>query len=161
MGEGIKSDALRRVFVEFVNNIFEDDASPKDKSENINSNVTILHYDRLYQIICDEIEKVNPSRPALVSWIKDEDRTKAIEESTEIPTISSINDPFGMIEPEYPEVNFDYFYESNEHNSVEKIFEMEDLLFAMGASDLDCGVCLKKNQKRYRRNSSFKPRKLK
>lgn len=102
---------MRRVFVEFATNTYNVQNSLNvNSSKTISSSVTILHYDRLYQIIIEEIENINPSKPALVSWLKDNDKAKAVQELREIPNISSIADPFGMVEPQYSEVNIDYFY---------------------------------------------------
>lgn len=94
---------MRRVLIEFAKDLYDD-------YKNRKSSITILHYDRLSKTICQEIEKINPLKPALVSWLKKEDETKAIQELKEIPNISLINDPFGMVEPHYLDVNYDYFY---------------------------------------------------
>lgn len=61
------------------------------------------------KIICEEIERIHPAQPALVSWIKDEDLSKAIQEFAEIPKMSSVDDPFGVVEPQYFDVNFSRF----------------------------------------------------
>lgn len=148
MGKQIKSDALRRVFIEFANNIFDDDTNDKG--------ITILYYDRIYQIICEEIDRVRLSKPALVSWIKDEDRSEAIQELAEIPKIASIDDPFDIIEPHYSEVNFNHFYEHKEHLSVDKIFEKGPLVFNLGASNVKSGTNSMQMKKNIRKSSSLK-----
>lgn len=106
--ENIKIAALRRVIIEFAKNLYEGD-SFEGHGTIMKSSITILHYDRLNETISQEIKKISPSKPALVSWLKSEDETKAIQELAEMPNISSINDPFGMVEPQYSDVNFDYF----------------------------------------------------
>lgn len=108
--ENIRIAPLRRVIIEFAKNIYEGDSFDGHGFTIRKSSITILHYDRLNETISEEINKISPSKPALVSWLKNEDETKAIQELAEIPNISSINDPFGMIEPQYSDVNFDYFY---------------------------------------------------
>lgn len=109
---------MRRVFVEFARNTYNvQGSSSNDKSKDISSSVTILHYDRLYQIINEEIENINPSKPALVSWLKNEDKAKAIQEMTDIPGISTVDDPFGATVPKYSEVHFDYFYKHPKRTS--------------------------------------------
>lgn len=152
MGEQIESDAMRRVFIEFANNIFDDNRNSKD--------ITILYYDRIYQIICEEIERIHPSKPALVSWIKNEDRSKAIQELAEIPKISSIDDPFGVVEPQYSEVNFNYFYEHKEHISVDKIFANYPLAFILGASNVDAVTNITELKNRFRKSLALKSRKI-
>lgn len=118
---------MRRVFIEFAKNIYEGDLSDE---KNGNSAITILYYDRLNKIICEEIVKVSPSKPALVSWLKDEDKTKAIQELTWL---------MWMVEPHYPDVHFDYFYKMYGSKSPEIIYEMT-------ASDLEFSLCLNKKR---------------
>lgn len=151
MGEQFKSNALKRVFIEFANNLMVDDKNRK--------NVTILYYDRLYQIISEEIERVNLSKPAFVSWIKNEDKSEARQELAKIPKISSINDPFGIIEPQHSEVNFNHFYKQSEYISVDEIFEKRPLDFNVGASNLKSGTNSIKIIKHCRKSSALKSRK--
>lgn len=70
-------------------------------------------YDHLFQIISEEIAKLDLSKPVLVSWLTDEQRKEAIAEleSSPTPDISSIKDPVVMLDAEYPEINFNYFSE--------------------------------------------------
>lgn len=90
---------MRRVFVEFAKNIYNVQGSSSNlKGKHTSSSVTILHYDRMYQIINEEIGKISPSKPALVSWLKNEDKAKAIQEMTNIPRISTIDDPFRTVD---------------------------------------------------------------
>lgn len=96
MFENVKSDALRRVLIEFAKNIYEDADLFKGLDKNSRSSITILHYDHLNETISQEIKRISPSKPALVSWLKNEDKTKAIQELAAIPNISSIADPFAM-----------------------------------------------------------------
>lgn len=149
---------MRRVFIEFAKNIYEGDLS-EEKSQNTNSLVTILHYDRLHKIICDEIVRVNPSKPALVSWLNNEDKIKAIQELTELPPLTSINDPFGMVEPHYSDVKFDYFYKKHEPKSSENIYEMEEPPYSLNASEMEFGFSLIKRRKSFETSSSSKRRK--
>lgn len=151
MGEQIQSDALRHVFIEFANNIYDEDKNSKD--------VTVLYYDRLYQIICKEIKRLRPSKPALVSWIKNEDKNEAVQELAEIPKIASIDDPFSIIEPQYSEVNFNHFYKHMEHISVDKIFEKGPLVFMMGTSNNNSRTNSRKMKNRFRKSLSLKSRK--
>lgn len=157
--EGIKSDALRRVFIEFAKNIYEGDLFGEKNKKNRKSSATILHYDDLNKTICEEIDKVNPSKPALVSWLKAEDKTKAIQELTELPKLISINDPFGMVEPQYSDVKFDYFYKKHEPKSPEIVYEMEEPPFSLGPNDLEFGLSSIKKGKRYEGSHSASKRK--
>lgn len=72
---------------------------------------TISFYNQLYTVITEEIAKYGHENPAIVSWLTGPKRKNAEDtlKNHPIPAISSINDPFGLIEPIYPTVDFDYF----------------------------------------------------
>lgn len=72
---------------------------------------TIPFYDQLYRIITAEIAVYGHGEPAVVSWLRGSKRQEAIDDlrNHPKPDISSINDPFGMVEPSYPKANFNFF----------------------------------------------------
>lgn len=54
---------------------------------------------------------LEPGQPYLVSWLSDEEKTKAKQEfkSMPIPAMDSINDPLNLVEINYQKVNPEFF----------------------------------------------------
>ncbi|XP_031627221.1 uncharacterized protein LOC116343347 [Contarinia nasturtii] len=96
----LKRSGLKRVLLEFQKSI--DNAPPID-------------YDRMYEIITEEIRNQGAQEPALVSWLTDAQKPKAIAEwrkkPTDIKFIKSISNPYSS-QFDYPEPNYDYFSSS-------------------------------------------------
>lgn len=72
-------------------------------------NAAFGFYDRFYQNIKEEMTILGLPGPALVSWLKKEERQEAMKEFALIPKISSIEDQFQTFEAKYPDVDFEYF----------------------------------------------------
>lgn len=105
----ITSNPLRRVFVEFAEEIL------KKKRVVGFSASTFPDYDRLYRIITAEIESlIGPSKPALFTWLYEPtDVQDALDEFEKEPfDIRSIEDPpYTFRTFDYPTVNYTYFAE--------------------------------------------------
>lgn len=64
-----------------------------------------------YNIVNEEIERCTVPKPPLVSWLTAKQRKEAKSDLKEhkIPSIESINDPFGITNFHYAEPNLAYF----------------------------------------------------
>lgn len=80
-------------------------------------------YDELYQIISEEIDKFQLSKPVLVSWLTDEDRVIAKEEIKQLPNISTIEEQFENVDAEYPDVNYNYFAKLDQEKTKPESFD--------------------------------------
>lgn len=72
----------------------------------------IPSYDRLYQIIVEEIENYErlEQKPAVLSWLTTEqDKRVAIAARKAIPPISDIRNPFGSDDIEREQVQYEFF----------------------------------------------------
>lgn len=115
--EGIKHDGLRRVLVVFAIRVFEVNIQDNDYSKRtakrgqLNEASKISFYDQMYQIINVEIGKYQKEEPALVSWLTEQQKNEAKQELAEnkIPSILPLNDFFGIVEPNYPVVDVNFF----------------------------------------------------
>lgn len=69
-------------------------------------------YDQVYNVIDAEIKKFCPYKLGIVSWLDDHRKLQAIKEMEvgRIPPIEDLKDPFGDVEPKYPKVDYDLFY---------------------------------------------------
>lgn len=107
---------MSRVFAEFASYVFEDQIGSKSHTNDRRISI----YDKLYQIINEEIAKYENGKPILVSWLTKQEEEKAMLdlETHPIPTnISFINDPFNQPMPKYKKVNFKYFSKSGQTNT--------------------------------------------
>lgn len=96
---------MRRVLKGFAARIFYTNNNlSKGKTKNA---PWISFYDDLYQIINEEIEKYAKEKPAMVSWLTNEEKEEAKLKLP--PSISSNVRPFQRVKPKYPEVKLDYF----------------------------------------------------
>lgn len=92
-----KFNGLRKVFVEFAKYAHG-----------------IPSYDKLYQIITEEIENYEKqeNQPAVLSWLTTEyDKYKAIAARETIPSILNLRNPFGMDELKREQVKYEFFSE--------------------------------------------------
>lgn len=103
---------MRKVFIEFAKHAFQDEIIIIDPSEDVNGIRhkylvldTTSFYDQAYKIINAEIE--NYEKPVLISWLSQQDKKKLRGYSVE--NISSINDPFGLVETRYTTVDYNFF----------------------------------------------------
>lgn len=101
-----KLDGLKKVLVEIAKFVF-DCYLPKEKSKTKIA-LQIPIYDQLYKTISDEIKSTGVVEPALVSWLTDEQKDKAKQDS--VADISFIDDPFEVYIHNYPEPDFDFFH---------------------------------------------------
>lgn len=100
---------MRRVFLEFANYAFDYDIQ--------NTAAGVSFHDQFYQFICGAIEKEKRRRgkPAIVSWLNSGTEAAALD-------ISSINYPFGVVQPNYSEVKLNFFsnlYHNCDHFSTD------------------------------------------
>lgn len=86
-------------------------SSKSQKKNHLNVAPKISFYDQLYQIINAEIKKYEKGTPALVSWLTGQERSEALQELAKngTPSISCLNDSFETNEPNYPNVDVDFF----------------------------------------------------
>lgn len=107
---GIRSNQLRRIFIEFAGFVLEDKIQSKNKQDKE------LFYDYFDRIIREEIEKLNPPKPVLVSWLSSDQRNAAIQQlqhesqTKSAISTSSIKNPFALAKIEYPPVNYLHFF---------------------------------------------------
>lgn len=130
----IENESFRRVFKEMATNAFKGEVDlwaikRKRKSAYFSLSAYFqdtsgfLHYDELYQIITENIDKFNLPTPVLVSWLTGEERDKVKEEIEQLPDISTIKDQFENINAEYPEVNYNYFAELDQEKTTPESFD--------------------------------------
>lgn len=122
--EKIEHPGLRKVFIEFAKHAFEDEIKIIDPTEDINRirhkylvMDTIPFYDQVYKIINAEIENYGLEKPALISWLSQDDKRKL--RSYLVQNISSINDPFGLVERIYTQVDYDFFRGQSDSGKIE------------------------------------------
>lgn len=65
----------------------------------------------MYNFIKNEIEEYKGETPKFVHWLTDEERNVAKQEIKTIPLMSSIADPFMLVEISYPDPDPDYFHQ--------------------------------------------------
>lgn len=91
------SEELKRVLMGFVESI---------------DDVAQLDYDRMFEIITDEIRNQGVQEPAMVSWLTDQQQIQAAAEwkrnPADINFIKSIDDPY-TVQFNYSWPNFNYF----------------------------------------------------
>ncbi|XP_031622978.1 uncharacterized protein LOC116340563 [Contarinia nasturtii] len=112
----IEDDGLSRVFGEFASYVFEDQI----ESMNRDNGTRVSIYDKIYEIINEEIAKYKNGKPVLVSWLTEEEEEKALQDLEEhpIPTnITFITDPFNQPMLKYKSVNFEYFSKKKHTNA--------------------------------------------
>lgn len=113
---------MRRVYIEFAEHAFGGEtenhltrtcgvASNEGEAKVVHTHTAQKKpfYDRVYDIINEEIARFEVPTPNLVSWVKGQDLKRAKLDAANIPDISSIEDRFENTDAKYPEVHFDYF----------------------------------------------------
>lgn len=105
---------MRKVFIEFAKHAFEGEINIIDPTEDIDGvrhkyrvMDTIPFYDQVYKIINTEIDNYGLEKPALISWLSQDGKRKS--RGYLVPNISSINDPFGLVERIYKQVDYDFY----------------------------------------------------
>lgn len=106
----LTSDPLRRVFIEFANEVFK-----KNRAHGFIA-TTLPDYDRIHRLITAEIESlIGTSKPALFTWLSDPmDMKDALDEFKKGPfDIGKIREPpFNFRTFDYgPPINYTYFEE--------------------------------------------------
>lgn len=106
----LTSDPLRRVFIEFANEVFK-----KNRAAGFIA-TTLPDYDRIHRLITVEIESlIGKSKPALFTWLSDPKAVQdALDEFEKGPfDIAKITDPpFDFRTFDYsPPINYTYFEE--------------------------------------------------
>lgn len=115
--ENIRSFKLQRVFVEFSRHVFSE--KMKGNISRTLGDSSIPFYDRMYNIITEDIEKYKLPKPVLFSWMTGDQMKEAEKElkNKPLPDIASIKDCFAQSDYKYPKANFTYFQQLSSMSS--------------------------------------------